>query len=140
LIVIFVLFPLVIWTGLAMSPAFNSAFPLAVNSLGGRQSARTLHFFVSGFLLLFVIIHIAMVILAGFTSRVRAMLTGATNERTEATRIATAEMSCHPERSEGPMQFSGSGKVHRFFASLRMTVPLRYRQHTREVPESQERI
>jgi hypothetical protein len=38
----------VIWTGLAMSPAFDSAVPAAVNALGGRQSARTLHFFVSG--------------------------------------------------------------------------------------------
>ena len=74
--VIFVLFPLVIWTGLAMSPAFNSAVPAAVNLLGGRQSARTLHFFVSGFLLLFVIVHVAMVVLAGFTSRMRAMMTG----------------------------------------------------------------
>jgi thiosulfate reductase cytochrome b subunit len=76
LMVIFVLFPLVIWTGLAMSPAFNSAFPAAVNLLGGRQSARTLHFFVSAFLLLFVIVHVAMIVLAGFTNRTRAMLTG----------------------------------------------------------------
>jgi thiosulfate reductase cytochrome b subunit len=78
LIVIFILFPLVIWTGLAMSPAFNSAFPAGVNSLGGRQSARTLHFFVSGFLLLFLIVHVAMIFLAGFTSRMRAMITGTT--------------------------------------------------------------
>ena len=76
LMVIFVLFPLVIWTGLALSPAFNSAVPAAVNALGGRQSARTLHFFVSGFLLLFLIVHIAMVVLAGFRSRMRAMITG----------------------------------------------------------------
>jgi len=76
LMVIFVLFPLVIWTGLAMSPAFNSAFPVAVNALGGRQSARTLHFFISGFLLLFLIVHIAMIALAGFRSRMRAMITG----------------------------------------------------------------
>ena len=48
LIVIFVLFPLVIWTGLAMSPAFTGAFPWTVIALGGRQSARTLHFFISG--------------------------------------------------------------------------------------------
>jgi thiosulfate reductase cytochrome b subunit len=45
--VIFVLFPLVIWTGLAMSPAFVSAVPSTVTMLGGRQSARTLHFLVS---------------------------------------------------------------------------------------------
>lgn len=74
--VIFVLFPLVIWTGLALSPGFNSAFPAGVNLLGGRQSARTLHFFVSGFLLAFLIVHVAMVIFAGFTGRVRAMVTG----------------------------------------------------------------
>ncbi len=76
LAVIFVLFPLVIWTGLAMSPGFNSAVPAGVNMLGGRQSARTLHFFVSGFLLLFLIVHIAMVVLAGFGNRMRAMITG----------------------------------------------------------------
>jgi thiosulfate reductase cytochrome b subunit len=74
--VIFLLFPLVIWTGLAMSPAFDSAVPAAVNLLGGRQSARTLHFFVSGLLLLFLIIHVTMVVLAGFRSRMRAMITG----------------------------------------------------------------
>lgn len=76
LTVIFVLFPLVIWTGLAMSPSFDSAIPSAVNLLGGRQSARTLHFFVSAFLLLFLIVHVAMVVLSGFRSRMRAMLTG----------------------------------------------------------------
>jgi thiosulfate reductase cytochrome b subunit len=76
LAVIFVLFPLVIWTGLALSPAFDSALPAAVNLLGGRQSARTLHFFISSFLLLFLIVHIAMVIFAGFASRMRAMVTG----------------------------------------------------------------
>jgi thiosulfate reductase cytochrome b subunit len=76
LIVIFVLFPLVIWTGLAMSPAFTSAVPLSVIALGGRQSARTLHLFVSILLLLFVVVHVAMVTLSGFWSRMRAMTTG----------------------------------------------------------------
>jgi thiosulfate reductase cytochrome b subunit len=76
LFVIFVLFPLVIWTGLAMSPSFVSAFPATVNLLGGQQSARTLHFFVSLALLLFVLIHVVMVFIAGFWSRVRAMITG----------------------------------------------------------------
>jgi thiosulfate reductase cytochrome b subunit len=82
--VIFILFPLVIWTGLALSPAFNSAFPFFVDVLGGRQSARTLHFFVSGFLVLFLVIHVTMIYLAGFRSRMRAMVTGraaATQER-----------------------------------------------------------
>jgi len=76
LMVIFVLFPLVIWTGLALSPAFDSAVPAAVNLLGGRQSARTLHFFVSGVLLLFLLVHITMVALSGFRSRMRAMISG----------------------------------------------------------------
>jgi thiosulfate reductase cytochrome b subunit len=76
LIVIFVLFPLVIWTGLAMSPAFVSAFPATVNVLGGQQSARTLHFFVSLGLLLFVLVHVVMICIAGFRSRTRAMITG----------------------------------------------------------------
>ncbi len=76
LFVIFVLFPLVVWTGLAMSPAFVSAVPATVNLLGGQQSARTLHFFVSLALLLFLLVHVAMVLLAGFRSRMRAMITG----------------------------------------------------------------
>jgi thiosulfate reductase cytochrome b subunit len=74
--VVFFLFPLVIWTGLALSPAFDSAVPFAVDVLGGRQSARTLHFFVSGLLLLFVVVHVVMVLVAGFRSRMRAMITG----------------------------------------------------------------
>jgi thiosulfate reductase cytochrome b subunit len=78
LFVIFVLFPLVIWTGLAMSPAFTSAFPSTVILLGGRQSARTLHFFVSIALVLFLVVHIVMVSLAGFWARTRAMITGRT--------------------------------------------------------------
>jgi thiosulfate reductase cytochrome b subunit len=76
LFVIFILFPFVIWTGLAMSPAFVSAVPAAVNVLGGQQSARTLHFFVTIALVLFLLVHVGMVWLAGFTSRMRAMITG----------------------------------------------------------------
>jgi thiosulfate reductase cytochrome b subunit len=76
LLIIFVGFPLIIWTGLAMSPSFVSAFPAAVNVLGGQQSARTLHFFLTGALVLFLLVHIFMIFLAGFWSRVRAMITG----------------------------------------------------------------
>jgi thiosulfate reductase cytochrome b subunit len=85
LFVIFVLFPLVIWTGLAMSPAFVSAVPATVNLLGGQQSARTIHFFVSLALLLFVLVHVAMVFLAGFRSRMRAMITGRAGTHMERT-------------------------------------------------------
>ncbi len=82
LFVIFVLFPLVIWTGLAMSPAFVSAVPAAVTLLGGQQSARTIHFFVSLALLVFLLIHVVMVFRAGFRSRMRAMIMGTPLERT----------------------------------------------------------
>jgi thiosulfate reductase cytochrome b subunit len=73
---LYVLFPLMIWTGLAMSPAITSVFPGLVTSLGGQQSARTINFFVADFLVLFLLVHITMVSLAGFTSHVRAMITG----------------------------------------------------------------
>ncbi len=76
LFVIFVVFPLMIWTGLAMSPAFRSAVPSSVTLLGGRQSARTLHFFLTVFLIAFLFVHIFMVAFAGFRSRMRAMITG----------------------------------------------------------------
>jgi len=59
-----------------MSPAFVSAFPVTVTSLGGQQSARTIHFFVSAFLFLFLLVHILMISLAGFRNRMRAMITG----------------------------------------------------------------
>jgi thiosulfate reductase cytochrome b subunit len=85
LFVIFVLFPLVIWTGLAMSPAFVSAVPATVTLLGGQQSARTIHFFVSLALLLFLLVHVVMVCLAGFRSRTRAMITGRAGTHRERT-------------------------------------------------------
>ena len=83
LFVIFILFPLVIWTGLAMSPAFDSAFPATVNLLGGRQSARTIHFLVSLALVLFLLGHVVLVWLAGFKSRMRTMITGHASGPTE---------------------------------------------------------
>lgn len=76
LFVVFVLFPLVIWTGLAMSPAIASVFPVAVTVFGGQQSARTIHFFVSVLLVLFLLVHVVMVWRAGFWTRTRAMITG----------------------------------------------------------------
>ncbi len=76
LTVIFILFPLILWTGLALSPAFDAALPAAVNLLGGRQSARTLHFFVTCALVLFLVVHITMIVIAGFRTRMRAMISG----------------------------------------------------------------
>ena len=82
-VVIFVLFPLVIWTGLAMSPAFTATFPWTAALLGGRQSARTIHFIDSGLLLLFLLVHVTMVAVSGFRSRMRAMITGYVRDSTE---------------------------------------------------------
>jgi thiosulfate reductase cytochrome b subunit len=85
LFVIFVLFPLVIWSGLAMSLAFVSAFPATVTLLGGQQSARTIHFFVSLALVLFLLVHVVMVWLGGFRRRTRAMITGRAGTEKEGT-------------------------------------------------------
>jgi thiosulfate reductase cytochrome b subunit len=74
--VVFVLFPLMIWTGLAMSPAVTSVFPFLVAALGGQQSARTIHFFVACALVLFLVVHVALVWQTGFRNRMRAMITG----------------------------------------------------------------
>jgi thiosulfate reductase cytochrome b subunit len=76
LTVVFVLFPLIILSGLAMSPAIASVIPALRSGFGGQQSARTIHFFVAVALVVFVCVHVAMVCLAGFTRRVRAMITG----------------------------------------------------------------
>jgi thiosulfate reductase cytochrome b subunit len=78
LAVVFVLCPLMIVTGLAMSPAVTSVFPQIVTIFGGHQSARTIHFFLACALLLFLFVHVAMVIFAGFTRLMRGMITGRT--------------------------------------------------------------
>ncbi len=76
LAVVFLFFPLIIITGLAMSPAITSVIPQIVTVFGGYETARTLHFFLANFLVLFLLVHVAMVILAGFKTRMLAMITG----------------------------------------------------------------
>jgi len=76
--VVFALFPLMIWTGFAMSPAITSVFPGLVTVVGGQQSARTIHFIVTGLLILFVVGHVVMVAAAGFSRHVGAMILGRT--------------------------------------------------------------
>lgn len=76
LAVIFALFPLIVLTGLAMSPAVTSVLPWLVTVFGGHQSARTIHFFAASAVTLFVLGHVTMVTLAGFATRVTAMITG----------------------------------------------------------------
>ncbi|GAA5623557.1 hypothetical protein Brsp04_03452 [Brucella sp. NBRC 12952] len=73
--VFFGLFPMVIITGLAMSPGMDAVLPLA-EWLGGRQTARTLHFVAVFLLCAFVVIHIVMVLAAGPFNEMRSMISG----------------------------------------------------------------
>lgn len=74
--VIFLLFPAMLLTGLMMSPAVTAAFPFLLDLSGGMQSARTIHFFTSVILELFLIVHFIMVIISGFKQQMRAMTIG----------------------------------------------------------------
>jgi thiosulfate reductase cytochrome b subunit len=74
--VLFGLLPLVILTGMTMSPGLNAAVPFLADLFGGRQSARSLHFLAAAGLVAFFLVHIAMVVLAGPIDEVRAMITG----------------------------------------------------------------
>ncbi|MEK1895770.1 MAG: cytochrome b/b6 domain-containing protein [Rhizobium sp.] len=76
LVVIFVLLPLMIATGLTMSPGFNAVAPWLLDVFGGRQSARTIHFLTAFSLVAFVVVHVAMVILSGVFNNLRSMITG----------------------------------------------------------------
>ncbi len=75
-IVIFGLGPLVVLTGLTMSPTMDSAFPFLPWVFGGRQSARTIHFICAFSFLGFFIVHIIMVVLSGTWNNIRSMITG----------------------------------------------------------------
>jgi len=74
--VVFGLFPVVILSGLTLSPAITAAYPGLFTLFGGRQSARTIHFLAADFLLLFLVIHVSMTIHSGFVKNVRSMIVG----------------------------------------------------------------
>jgi thiosulfate reductase cytochrome b subunit len=74
--VIFVLIPLMIATGISMSPGMNAGLPWLVDLFGGRQSARSIHFVCAFLLLAFFVVHMIMVMLAGPFNEVRSMITG----------------------------------------------------------------
>ena len=76
LIVIFVLVPLIILMGLAMSPWMDSVLPGWIDLFGGRQSARTIHFVAAWLLVLFVFVHLFQVIVTGVWNNLRSMITG----------------------------------------------------------------
>jgi Ni/Fe-hydrogenase b-type cytochrome subunit len=74
--VIFLLLPLMVLTGLAMSPGMNAAWPWLLDLFGGRQSARSIHFIVAMLILAFILVHLVMVVLAGPINEIRSMITG----------------------------------------------------------------
>ncbi len=74
--VLFILLPLMILTGLSMSPNFNASAPWLLDVFGGRQSARTIHFIVMLLLIGFFVIHILMIVAAGPLNELRSIVTG----------------------------------------------------------------
>lgn len=76
LIVLFGLLPLMIFTGLTMSPTMNAAWPWLLDVFGGRQSARTIHFLCAFALVAFFIIHIVLVLISGVFNNMRSMISG----------------------------------------------------------------
>ena len=74
--VLVVLIPLMILTGLTMSPSMDASWPWLLDLFGGRQSARSIHFIAAAALVLFLIVHLLMVLLAGPFNEIRSMITG----------------------------------------------------------------
>ncbi len=74
--VVLVLLPLMVLTGLSMSPGFNAATPWLVDFFGGRQSARTIHFIAAFTIVGFVLLHLFMVVASGTWNNIRSMITG----------------------------------------------------------------
>jgi thiosulfate reductase cytochrome b subunit len=74
--VVCIALPLMLVTGLTMSPAITAAYPFLLDLFGGYQSARTVHFFGFAALILFLIVHVAMVIATGFRRQLRAIIAG----------------------------------------------------------------
>jgi thiosulfate reductase cytochrome b subunit len=73
---VFVVLPLIVLTGLTMSPSLNAAFPFLLDLFGGRQSARSIHFICMVLIVLFALVHLLMVILSGPLNQLRGMITG----------------------------------------------------------------
>ena len=76
LLILFIVVPLLVLTGLTMSPGLDAAFPFLTDVLGGRQTARTIHFICAFIVVCFAIIHVVMVLLSGIWNNMRSMITG----------------------------------------------------------------
>jgi thiosulfate reductase cytochrome b subunit len=76
LAVALVLLPLMLGTGLAMSPGMDAGYPFLLDIFGGRQSARTIHFVAASAIVLFFVVHVVMVLISGVWNNLRSMITG----------------------------------------------------------------
>jgi thiosulfate reductase cytochrome b subunit len=74
--ILFIIAPMIVLTGLAMSPTIDTAFPWILTIFGGRQAARTIHFLACFSFVGFILIHVVQVILTGFFNNIRSMVTG----------------------------------------------------------------
>lgn len=107
--VIFVLTPLIILTGLAMSPQMDTVLGWFLQLVGGRQSARTLHFAAMALFVLFAVVHVAMVVFAGPINELRSMITGRFRVRYPAEGVVpppatAAESQTETESEERPYE------------------------------------
>jgi thiosulfate reductase cytochrome b subunit len=73
---VIVALPILVLAGLTMSPGIDSVFPWLVSLFGGRQSARTIHFILASYLVLFLVVHLVMVLVSGVLNNMRSMITG----------------------------------------------------------------
>ena len=76
LAMVLIVLPMMLVTGLSMSPGFNAIGGILLEIMGGRQSARTLHFISAGLIVGFTVIHVGLVIWTGLFNNMRAMITG----------------------------------------------------------------
>ena len=74
--VVLILLPLMVLTGMTMSPGLDASFPWLLDLFGGRQSARSIHFITANLIVLFFLAHIVMVVLSGLWNNLRSMITG----------------------------------------------------------------
>lgn len=74
--VLFVILPVMVLTGLGMSPTMNAGWGWILDLFGGRQSARSVHFIAAFLLVLFIVVHLVMVVVAGPLNEIRSMITG----------------------------------------------------------------
>jgi len=81
-LVVFILLPLMIFSGMSISPGMGSAWPWLLDLFGGRQSARSIHFLAAWALFAFLLVHVALVLLTGPFGQMRAMILGGQMDRT----------------------------------------------------------